>query len=641
MAIIPAIGRKSAKIRTLILGVYALLILGSITTVYPFLMMLGTSVASLTDYEQYRVLPRYLYDDKALASKYLQEKYRAPQFEMFKLRYHVEEPVELMQGDLKVSKTYGRFLEMEPILKSFDLGSPQVKARLGDWLAFKEKRPLEFCDTYFHSNIFPIGETEVAFQNFLRVKYPTLEILKRSLDEMPEAYVNVNTPYDAYDRHSWYGSKDPKSLDWAAFRQVMPVRMLNPLMMRPVYEKFLMDRYSKIGAVNEAWGTDYRYFWQIEFPATRPSDESGPLWEEFVRKKMPMRYLRLDVAKCRESYVAFLKEKYGTVEKYNGLVGDTAASLEAAVLAASMPESSLPLANWQEYYEQHAPIDAVTLDTADTRYAGFLQDKYKTVEALNSAYGTKLASFASVEPPYDAEDYADVTARKSEIRKDYFTRNYILVAKRVFLQGRPLINTFLLVSLTVLTQITVNPLAAYALSRYRLRYTPQVLIFMLATMAFPAEVAMIPNFILIRDLSLLNTFAALILPGLASGYSVFLLKGFFDSLPAELYEAGSIDGANEFRMFWMITMPLSLPILSVIALFSFAGAYGSFLWAVTTCQNPKMWTLMVFLQQFQIEAQSCPYVVMASLVLAAIPTIVVFLSAQKVLMKGIVVPTMK
>ena len=81
--------------------------------------------------------------------------------------------------------------------------------------------------------------------------------------------------------------------------------------------------------------------------------------------------------------------------------------------------------------------------------------------------------------------------------------------------------------------------------------------------------------------------------------------------------------------------------LSVIALFAFGGAYGSFLWAFTTCQDPKMWTLMVFLQQFQIEAASCPYVVMASLVLAAIPTMIVFLSAQKVLMKGIVVPTMK
>jgi len=94
-------------------------------------------------------------------------------------------------------------------------------------------------------------------------------------------------------------------------------------------------------------------------------------------------------------------------------------------------------------------------------------------------------------------------------------------------------------------------------------------------------------------------------------------------------------------MFWVITMPLSLPILSVIALFSFGSAYSSFMWAFTVCQDTKMWTLMVFLQQFQVGMPSHPYVVMASLVVAAIPTIIVFMSAQKVLMKGIVVPTMK
>ena len=193
----------------------------------------------------------------------------------------------------------------------------------------------------------------------------------------------------------------------------------------------------------------------------------------------------------------------------------------------------------------------------------------------------------------------------------------------------------------MLTAVTINPLAAYALSRYRLRYGAHILVFMLATMAFPAEVAMIPNFLMIKELGLLNTFAALVLPGLASGYSIFLLKGFFDSLPAELYEAASIEGAGEFRMFWMITMPLSLPILSVIALFAFGGAYGSFMWAFTVCQDSRMWTLMVFLQQFQAGLGGHPYLVMTSLVLAAIPTIVVFLSAQKVLMKGIVVPTMK
>jgi multiple sugar transport system permease protein len=172
-----------------------------------------------------------------------------------------------------------------------------------------------------------------------------------------------------------------------------------------------------------------------------------------------------------------------------------------------------------------------------------------------------------------------------------------------------------------------------------LRYSYKVLLFLLATMAFPAEVAMIPNFLLLKQFHLLNTFWALILPGMASGFAIFLLKGFFDSLPKELYEAGLIDGASEARMFWRITVPLSKPIFAVIALQSFTAAYGAFMFALLVCQNPKMWTIMVWLYELQITAPK--YVVMAALTVAAIPTLLVFIFAQNVIMRGIILPSYK
>jgi multiple sugar transport system permease protein len=158
-------------------------------------------------------------------------------------------------------------------------------------------------------------------------------------------------------------------------------------------------------------------------------------------------------------------------------------------------------------------------------------------------------------------------------------------------------------------------------------------------MAFPAEVAMIPNFLMLKSLGLLNTFGALILPGLASGYSIFLLKGFFDSLPKELYEAGILDGATELMMFARITLPLSLPIFSVIALNAFTGAYGAFLFALVVCQDPKMWTIMVALYNLQSNAPQ--YVIFAALTLAALPILIVFLAAQKVILRGIVLPSFR
>src|SRR5205814_7847206 len=126
-------------------------------------------------------------------------------------------------------------------------------------------------------------------------------------------------------------------------------------------------------------------------------------------------------------------------------------------------------------------------------------------------------------------------------------------------------------------------LAAYAMARFRLHGTYNVLLILMATVAFPPMVTLIPSFILMRKLDLLNTFAALVLPFAANGYLIFLLKSFFDSLPRELYEAAAIDGASEFRIFWQITMSLSRPILAVIALEAFNAAYTMFLYPLIVC----------------------------------------------------------
>src|SRR5205807_807658 len=158
--------------------------------------------------------------------------------------------------------------------------------------------------------------------------------------------------------------------------------------------------------------------------------------------------------------------------------------------------------------------------------------------------------------------------------------------------GNGIRNTAIFCALLVLTNLIVNPLAAYALSRYKPPSAYKILLFCMATMAFPAEVTMIPSFLMLRNLGLLNTFWALVLPGMANGFSIFLLKGFFDSLPQELYEAADIDGASEWTKFWTFTMALSKPILAVIALDAFNGAYSAFMMALIIIPDQKMWTLM-------------------------------------------------
>ena len=187
----------------------------------------------------------------------------------------------------------------------------------------------------------------------------------------------------------------------------------------------------------------------------------------------------------------------------------------------------------------------------------------------------------------------------------------------------------------------MNPLAAYALSRFKLRHTEGIILFLLATMAFPAAVTAIPGFLLIRDLGLLNTFAALVLPTVASGMSIFVLKGFFDALPRELYEAAAIDGASEMLIFRKITLPMTTPILAVNALTAFVTAYNSWAWAFLVCQKESHWTLAVWMYQMSQQFAGQPWCVMAGFVLVSIPTAVVFLACQKVILRGIVLPSMK
>ena len=622
--------------------VYTVLLVGSVTTVYPFLMMLGSSFSSLNEFYEYRLVPRFLYQQKALHIRYVYERHRQEYFDILKFKYHVEEPLVFESDGEKINRWYGRASELEGMLEEYDVESAPVKARIDDWLTFVDGLAMTHKEAQFrYPGRIYLGEVEVGWQKFLKEKYTDVGGVNKAHSTVFKQLIQVDPPYEAPRRHEWFPVMDRKMNDWLAYTEALPPRVFDVIMVRHLWELFLRNSYNEVGGLNAAWESDYEYFWQIPFPYGRPEGAEGDDWERFIRKRLPLRFVRLDVAAAHPAWVEFLSQRFREVKSYNVATGDKAGSFQEARLDEYPPADSLAFGTWHDFYRQAAPTGAVAVESADRLYESYLAEEYGDIEGVNEAYGTQFAALADAEPPWRELDYWDFTTRKNELRKEYGLRNYRYVIKAIFLQGRPLFNTFLLVTLTVGAAVTVNPLAAYALSRYQLSYGPKVLIFLLATMSFPAQVTMIPNFLMIRDLGLLNTFAALILPMMAKGYSVFLLKGFFDSLPQELYEAASIDGASELRMFWMITMPLSLPILSVIGLYAFGFAYGSFIWAFTVCQDRKMWTLMVFLQQFQTEMKLHPYLVMSSLVLAAIPTVIVFLSAQKVLMKGIVVPTMK
>ena len=270
----------------------------------------------------------------------------------------------------------------------------------------------------------------------------------------------------------------------------------------------------------------------------------------------------------------------------------------------------------------------------------FLKAKYKNdIKSLNRSWSLIYSDWNRISPPFAEYEWFNVLDNRKLLIKEYLKRNYIMVFDTILTNGFAARNTLIYCALAVLASLLVNPLCAYGLSRFKMPPAYKILLFLMLPMAFPAMVLGIPRFLLIKNLGLLNTFAALILPSMANGYMIFLLKGFFDSLPHELFESAELDGASEWTIFWHIAMGLSTPILSVLALNTFTAAYGNFMMAFLLCQDKSMWTMMVYL--YQLQQNSSQAVGFAALIIAAIPTLLVFIFCQNIIIKGIVVPSEK
>ncbi len=348
-------------------------------------------------------------------------------------------------------------------------------------------------------------------------------------------------------------------------------------------------------------------------------------------------------------YRSYLEARYGDIQSLNRKYGSAFAAFSDIPLMSDPLPAGLPATDWAAFIAgwedpdtgllHKPPTASLSIDGLDYRFRNYLEERFTTPQAVSSFLGYPINSFSELSPPLQLADYQKFISSKPQLRREFLLRNYATVLDYMLLHGRGVFNTFVYCTLAVIAALLVNPLAAYAMSRYRLPKTYTLLLFMLLTMAFPPMVTQIPVFLMLRDLNMLNTFAALILPGLAHGYSIFLLKGFFDSLPRELYESAEIDGAGEWRMFWQITMALSKPILAVIALQAFNIAYANFMFALLICQDQQMWTLMVWL--YQLQSQSGQGVIYSSLLIAAIPTFIIFIFCQKIIMRGIVVPVEK
>ncbi len=187
-----------------------------------------------------------------------------------------------------------------------------------------------------------------------------------------------------------------------------------------------------------------------------------------------------------------------------------------------------------------------------------------------------------------------------------------------------------------------SALVAYSFSKIEWKGKKILFPLVMATMMLPSQVTMIPVYIIWSKLEMVNTFTPLILPSLfGSAFNIFLLRQFFSGIPDSLIEASRIDGASEFRIFAQILLPLSKPVLTSIALFTFMGGWNDFMGPLMYLNESSKWPLSIGLQAFMFQFQQQWELLMAATVLFTVPMIIVFFLGQKQFMEGIVMTGFK
>lgn len=207
--------------------------------------------------------------------------------------------------------------------------------------------------------------------------------------------------------------------------------------------------------------------------------------------------------------------------------------------------------------------------------------------------------------------------------------------------GRYFLNTAIVAVVSVAGQLLFCSMAGYAFARLRFVGRDRLFAVYLATMMIPGIVTIIPAFLLISRLGLVNTYWALFTPTISSVWGIFLLRQFFQTIPRDLEDAARVDGASEFSIFWRIVLPLSKPALATLAIFAFMGSWKDFLWPLIVTNRTDMRTVEVGIAGFNtLYATDWPHQ-MAAAVLVLLPVIIVFFAAQKYFVRGITMTGLK
>ena len=218
--------------------------------------------------------------------------------------------------------------------------------------------------------------------------------------------------------------------------------------------------------------------------------------------------------------------------------------------------------------------------------------------------------------------------------------NYRALFERLQL-ARNLANSAFLASAVTASSLVVNALAGYAFAKLRFPGRDRIFRGLLAAMVIPGQVAMLPLFLLLEALGLVNTYWGVVLPGVASVFAIFLVRQYALSIPDSLLDAARVDGAGELRVFAEIALPACRPILVTLAVFTFLGSWNDFLWPLVVLSDDALQTLPVALANLAGEHVQDVELMMAGSVLTVLPVVLLFVALQRHYLAGLLAGAVK
>ncbi|MEO8619525.1 MAG: carbohydrate ABC transporter permease [bacterium] len=201
--------------------------------------------------------------------------------------------------------------------------------------------------------------------------------------------------------------------------------------------------------------------------------------------------------------------------------------------------------------------------------------------------------------------------------------------------GRYALNSAFVAVVTTIAALAINSSAGYAFAKLRFAGRNQTFRILTAGLAIPVQVAMLPLFLLVKSLGLVNNYGGVIVPGLASIFGIFLVRQYALAIPDDLLDAARIDGASEFRVFRSIVLPTIKPVLATLALWTFLATWNDFMWPLIVLSDDRKYTLPVALAGLVGEHAQDVELMMAGAVITVLPVLTLFLFLQRYYVEGV------